>query len=100
MAVASGCAWSRVSATWRPLSRAKSPDWLATTCIPGGALIASSKPLRRSFAGEARVDAAVEQDQGDARALGRHHRRNQRLLLARRQEDQVHALRDHAVDVG
>ena len=49
---ASGWAWSSVSATWRPLSRAKSPDWLATTCMPGLPAMASSKPLRRSFAGE------------------------------------------------
>ena len=50
--VASGCAWSSVSATCRPLSRAKSPDWLRTIVMPDWALIASSKPFLRSLAGE------------------------------------------------
>ena len=50
--------------------------------------------------GERLVDVAVDQDDRDAGLLGVHDRRDQRLLFARRQEDDVDPLRDHAVDVG
>src|SRR3954447_4192425 len=55
MAFASGCDWSRVWATERPLTRVKSPSWLATICMPEQALMASSNPFLRSIAGEAPV---------------------------------------------
>src|SRR5271165_1053279 len=47
--------------------------------------------------GERGVDAAVDQQDRNAGLLGVEHRRNERLLLARRQEDEIDALRDHAV---
>ena len=50
--------------------------------------------------GERRIDVAVDQQHRDAGLLGVHDRRDQRLFLARRQEDEVDALGDHAVDVG
>ena len=50
--------------------------------------------------GQVGIDAAVDQEHRDAGLLGRHHRRDQRLLLARRQEDDVDLLGDHRVDVG
>ena len=50
--------------------------------------------------GERRIDVAVDQQHRNAGLLGVHDRRDQRLLLARRQEDEVDALSDHAVDVG
>ena len=50
--------------------------------------------------GERRIDVAVDQEHRDAGLLGVHHGGDQRLLLARREEDEVDALRDHAVDVG
>ena len=50
--------------------------------------------------GERRIDVAVDQQHRNAGLLGVHDRRDQRLLLARRQEDEVDALGDHAVDVG
>ena len=50
--------------------------------------------------GERGIDVAVDQQHGNAGLLGGHDGGNQRLLLARRQEDEVDALRDHAVDVG
>src|SRR5690242_13101671 len=55
MAVASGCDWSRVSATDWPLARVKSPSCDTTTCMPEHCLIASSKPFLRSMAGDAPV---------------------------------------------
>jgi hypothetical protein len=50
--------------------------------------------------GQARIDVAVEQDDGNAGAFGVHHRRDQRLFLARGQEDRINALGDHGIDVG
>ena len=50
--------------------------------------------------GERRIDVAVDQQHRNAGLLGVHDRRDQWLLLARRQEDEVDALGDHAVDVG
>ena len=50
--------------------------------------------------GQRLVDVAVEQDDRDAGLLGGHDGRDQRLLLARGEEDQVDALGDHRVDVG
>ena len=50
--------------------------------------------------GERLVDVAVEQDDRDAGLLGGHDGRDQRLFLARGEEDQVDALGDHRVDVG
>ena len=50
--------------------------------------------------GERVIDVAVDQDDRDAGVLGVHDRRDERLLFARRQEDEIDALGDHAVDVG
>ena len=50
--------------------------------------------------GEFRIDAAVDQEQRNAGLLGGHDGGDQRLLFARRKEDGVDALGDHAVDVG
>ena len=50
--------------------------------------------------GERRIDVAVDQEHRNAGLLGVHDRGDERLLLARRQEDEVDALSDHAVDVG
>src|SRR6185437_5317269 len=50
--------------------------------------------------GERLIDVAVDQEHRDAGLLGGEHRRNERLVLARRQEDEVDALGDHGVDVG
>ena len=45
------------------------------------------------------VDAAIDTEQRDAGVLGLHDGRNQRLLLARGEQNDVDALRDHRADV-
>src|SRR6185312_12632332 len=50
--------------------------------------------------GERGIDAAVDQQHGNAGLHGPHDGGDQRLLLAWREEDEVDALGDHAVDVG
>src|ERR1700733_12219778 len=49
--------------------------------------------------GERWIDVTVDQEHRNAGLLGVHNRRNERLFFARRQEDEVDPLRDHAVDV-
>lgn len=44
--------------------------------------------------------SGVDQKRRDARGLGAHHRRDQRAFLARRQEEDINALRDQAVHIG
>ena len=50
--------------------------------------------------GERGIDAAVDQQHRNAGLLRRHDGGDERLLLARGEEDEIDALGDHAVDVG
>ena len=50
--------------------------------------------------GDRLIEVAVDREYRDAGLLGVQHGGRQRLLLARREEDEIDALGDHAVDVG
>ena len=50
--------------------------------------------------GHIRIDRAVDQERGNAGGFGLHHRGQQRLFLARGQEQDIDALRDHGIHVG
>src|SRR5690606_6684710 len=45
------------------------------------------------------VHVAVEQDDRNASLLGGHYGRDQRLLFTRSEKNEIHALRDHRIDV-
>ena len=62
------------------------------------------EPMKRQIIhaplGDRLIEVAVDRQHRDARLLGVQHGGRQRLLLARRKEDEIDALGDHAVDVG